>query len=155
MNFWILFKILWKMEHLLFFHNIFKYMIFQRRRKAVLWSKGLIKVRYHMFTRRWFMWNINLYLILPEATILKMWGAARDNVLNLSLYNSFLVASSNVKLGTGHRKAGTPNPMTAAGKVEHSLVCQTIEEMIGPRLTAEVGNYRIDLLYCYLLYWSP
>ena len=36
------------------------------------------------------------------------------------------------------RKAGTPNPMTGAGKVEHSLVAQTIEEMIGPRLTAEV-----------------
>ena len=38
----------------------------------------------------------------------------------------------------GHRKAGTPNPMTAASKVEHSLVAQTVEEMIGPRLTAEV-----------------
>ena len=37
--------------------------------------------------------------------------------------------------------------MMAAGKVEHSLVCQTIEEMIGPRLTAEVRSYRIDLLY--------
>ena len=46
------------------------------------------------------------------------------------------MAASNVKLG--HRKAGTPNPMTAAGKVEHSLVAQTIEEMIGPRLTTEV-----------------
>ena len=40
---------LWKMEHLLqkskcsIFHNIFKYMymIFQRRQKALLWSKGL------------------------------------------------------------------------------------------------------------------
>ena len=35
------------MEHLLqkskcfIFHNIFKYMIFQRRQKALLWSKGL------------------------------------------------------------------------------------------------------------------
>ena len=52
----------------------------------------------------------------------------------------YLVASSNVKLG-GHRKGGTPNPMTAAGKVEHALVAQTIEEMIGPRLTAEVSIY--------------
>ena len=40
-------KTLWKMEHLLFwskssiFHNIFKYIIFQRRQKALLWSKGL------------------------------------------------------------------------------------------------------------------
>ena len=37
-------KVLWEMEHLLqkskcsIFHNIFKYMIFQR---ALLWSKGL------------------------------------------------------------------------------------------------------------------
>lgn len=41
--------------------------------------------------------------------------------------------------GTGHRKSGTPNPMTAAGKQEHALVAQTIEEMITPRLMAEVG----------------
>ena len=40
------FEILWKMEHLLqkskssIFHNIFKYMIFQRRQRALLWSKG-------------------------------------------------------------------------------------------------------------------
>ena len=38
-----------EMEHLLFwskysiFHNIFKYMIFQRCPKALLWSKGLIE----------------------------------------------------------------------------------------------------------------
>lgn len=40
--------------------------------------------------------------------------------------------------GGGHRKTGTPNPMTAAGKVEHALVAQTIEEMVTPRLMAEV-----------------
>ena len=40
-------KKLWKMEHLLFwskcsiFHNIFKYMIFQKLQKALIWSKGL------------------------------------------------------------------------------------------------------------------
>ena len=28
------------------FHNIFKYMVFQRRQKAVLWSKGLTKNQY-------------------------------------------------------------------------------------------------------------
>ena len=38
----------------------------------------------------------------------------------------------------GIRKAGTPNPMTAAGKQEHAIVAQTIEEIIGPRLTGEV-----------------
>ncbi|WAR07684.1 DYHG-like protein [Mya arenaria] len=37
----------------------------------------------------------------------------------------------------GHRKTGTPNPMTAAGKLEHALVAQTIEEMISPRLMGE------------------
>ena len=40
------------MEHLLFwskcsiFHNTFKYMIFQKRQKALLWSKGFKQVRY-------------------------------------------------------------------------------------------------------------
>ena len=28
---------------IIIFHNIFKYMIFQRRQEALLWSKGLIK----------------------------------------------------------------------------------------------------------------
>ena len=40
----------------------------------------------------------------------------------------------------GMRKSGTPNPMTAAGKQEHAIVAQTIEEIIGPRLTAEVWS---------------
>ena len=40
-------KILWKMEHLLlrskcsFLHNIFQNLTFQRRPKALVWSKGL------------------------------------------------------------------------------------------------------------------
>ena len=31
-------------EQMLHFHNIFKYMIFQRPEKALSWSKGLIGV---------------------------------------------------------------------------------------------------------------
>jgi len=52
----------------------------------------------------------------------------------------FPVTQGNMKIGAtaGHRKTGTPNPMTAAGKMEHALVAQTIEEMIAPRLEAEV-----------------
>ena len=40
------------MEHLLqmskssIFHSIFKYMIFQRRQKALLWSNGLKKLEF-------------------------------------------------------------------------------------------------------------
>ncbi|XP_052807484.1 dynein axonemal heavy chain 5-like isoform X7 [Mya arenaria] len=51
---------------------------------------------------------------------------------------SFLT-QGNMKIGptAGHRKTGTPNPMTAAGKLEHALVAQTIEEMISPRLMGE------------------
>ena len=47
LSFELFYKILWKVEHLLqkskcsFSHNNFKYMIFQRRQKALLWSKGL------------------------------------------------------------------------------------------------------------------
>jgi hypothetical protein len=49
------------------------------------------------------------------------------------------VTQGNVKMAAGaHRKTGTPNPMTAAGKVEHALVAQTIEEIMAPRLTGEV-----------------
>ena len=47
------------MEHLLqkskysIFHNIFKYMIFQRRQEALLWSKGL------MAYQTWYlMWDV-------------------------------------------------------------------------------------------------
>ena len=46
-KFLILLELLWKMEHLLnmskcsIFHNIFKYMIFPKRQKALLWGKGL------------------------------------------------------------------------------------------------------------------
>ena len=54
-KFWILLKI-WKMEHLphksqfFIFHNIFKYMIFQRRQKALLWSNYVTKSSViHMF----------------------------------------------------------------------------------------------------------
>ncbi|XP_035829673.1 dynein heavy chain 5, axonemal isoform X2 [Aplysia californica] len=35
------------------------------------------------------------------------------------------------------RKPGTPNPLTTQGKQEHSMVCETIDEIISPRLTAE------------------
>ena len=37
-----------------FLHNIFKYMIFQRRRKALLWSKGLYNTRAYSFTNSGF-----------------------------------------------------------------------------------------------------
>ncbi|KAL4232681.1 hypothetical protein ACF0H5_007369 [Mactra antiquata] len=51
---------------------------------------------------------------------------------------SSTVTQGNVKIAAGaHRKTGTPNPMTAAGKVEHALVAQTIEEIMSPRLTGE------------------
>ena len=49
-------KILWKMEHLLFwskcsiFHNSFKYMIFQRCQKVLLWSKRVNN--FYLFANR-------------------------------------------------------------------------------------------------------
>ena len=45
------------MEHLLqkskcsIFHNIFKYMIFQRHQKALLWSKGLSRNQFLRFEK--------------------------------------------------------------------------------------------------------
>ncbi|GFN75495.1 dynein beta chain, ciliary [Plakobranchus ocellatus] len=39
------------------------------------------------------------------------------------------------------RKPGTPNPLTAQGKQEHAMICETIDEVISPRLTAE--NYNL------------
>ena len=30
-------------RHIQIFHNIFKYLVFQRRQKALLWSKGLLE----------------------------------------------------------------------------------------------------------------
>ncbi|ESO89151.1 hypothetical protein LOTGIDRAFT_229063 [Lottia gigantea] len=44
------------------------------------------------------------------------------------------------------RKAGTPNPMTAAGKLDHSVVCNTIEEVLGPRMTAtDLAQFKVIL----------
>ena len=56
MKFWIPLKISWKMEHLL--HNIFKYMIFQKHQKALLWSKGLMRCvikGLHCFMSKWYL----------------------------------------------------------------------------------------------------
>lgn len=36
------------------------------------------------------------------------------------------------------RKSGSLNPLTVQAKQEHSLVCETIEEIMGPRLMTEV-----------------
>ena len=58
---WLLLKILRKMEHLLqkskcsIFHYIFKYMIFQRRQKALLWSKGLFIIVYDQWKKSFFL----------------------------------------------------------------------------------------------------
>lgn len=65
-------------------------------------------------------------------------------MLELLLTNIVLltvtVTQGNVKAAGTHRKAGTPNPLTAAGKLEHALVAQTIEEIMAPRLTGEVTD---------------
>ncbi|XP_076466964.1 uncharacterized protein LOC143298129 [Babylonia areolata] len=51
----------------------------------------------------------------------------------------------------GMRKSGTPNPMTAAGKQEHAIVAQTIEDIIGPRLTGEnLSLFKTILKDCFL-----
>lgn len=65
----------------------------------------------------------------------------------------FSVAPGAMKLGgatmTSQRKMGTPNPMTLAAKMEHSLVCQTIKEVICPRMTEEVGDISVMKLALY------
>ncbi|XP_070190368.1 uncharacterized protein [Littorina saxatilis] len=61
--------------------------------------------------------------------------------------------ASTVKLpgSMGMRKSGTPNPMTGAGKQEHAIVAQTIEEIIGPRLTGEnLSLFKTILKDCFL-----
>ena len=69
-KFRVLLKILWKMEHLLFwskcsiFHNISKYIILQRHQKALLWSKGLIsiqlKAKWKTVLVLWFIYVISV-----------------------------------------------------------------------------------------------
>ncbi|XP_052089132.1 uncharacterized protein LOC127725852 isoform X10 [Mytilus californianus] len=72
---------------------------------------------------------------------------ASDNVAQIKAGNpmsqqmSVTMAPSSMKFGGAmtatQRKMGTPNPMTLAAKMEHSLVCQTIREVICPRMTDE------------------
>lgn len=51
----------------------------------------------------------------------------------------------------GMRKSSTPNPMTAGGKQEHAIVAQTIEDIIGPRLTGEnLTLFKTILKDCFL-----
>lgn len=66
-----------------------------------------------------------------------------------------VAAPSSIKMGgttltAGTRKMGTPNPMTLAAKMEHALVCQTIKEVICPRMTEEVGVTKKILFIIYL-----
>ena len=83
-NFLILLKILWKMEHLLSFekyygklsicvleqvlnfHNIFKYIVFQRRQNGLSWSKGLMNGFKHMHLRVIFSFTHPFYRILTD-----------------------------------------------------------------------------------------
>ena len=44
------------------------------------------------------------------------------------------------------RKAGTPNPLTAAAKMEHAIVSKTLLDIIEPRLTPEVTYPGVCLL---------
>ena len=69
-------KILWKMEHLLrmskcsIFHNIFKYMIFQRRPEALLMSKGSNEfLRYYYLSE---------YLVLLQQSSLQQQVKCND-----------------------------------------------------------------------------
>ena len=70
-SFGIILKI-WKMEHLLqkskcsIFHNIFKYMIFQRRKKALLWSRGL-RERNTVIFGNYNLWPLNIYNVLSQV----------------------------------------------------------------------------------------
>ncbi|XP_041355189.1 dynein gamma chain, flagellar outer arm-like isoform X3 [Gigantopelta aegis] len=61
------------------------------------------------------------------------------------------MAATSSKIGlSAQRKPGTPNPLSAAVKQEHALVCQTLEEIIGPRLTAKsMGLFKTILKDCF------
>ena len=76
-KFLILLKILWKMEHLLkkskccISHNIFKDVVFQRRGKALLWSKRLkpLQKLYLKILSAQVVWYIFLLTLLSNISV--------------------------------------------------------------------------------------
>ena len=59
------------------------------------------------------------------------------------------ISSSTVKFPglLGDRKSGTPTSMTTGGKQDHAIVAQTLEEIIAPGLSAEVGIGRLIVFF--------
>ncbi|XP_025098007.1 LOW QUALITY PROTEIN: dynein gamma chain, flagellar outer arm-like [Pomacea canaliculata] len=69
----------------------------------------------------------------------------------LTTHGSSLGVGSKQPGQMNMRKGGTPNPMTAAGKLEHAIVFQTIEEMISPRLSGEdLSIFRTIVKDCFV-----
>ena len=67
----------------------------------------------------------------------------KDNTSNvIPLISSLPPAiSQTAKSGTAPTKKGwTPNPLSAVAKMEHAVVGQALMDVIGPRLTQEVGT---------------
>ena len=99
-------KIWWKMKHLLqkskcsLFHNIFKYMIFQRRQKALLWSNGL---KHDKWFENWlpiflyFSPNISLLFIHYFFTFHPIFLYFSSNIF-FTFFPIFLYFSSNISL---------------------------------------------------------
>ncbi|CAH1226669.1 DNAH5 [Branchiostoma lanceolatum] len=55
--------------------------------------------------------------------------------------------SINVKIGERTRKAGNPNMLTPAAKVEHSMVSDALQECIAPRLKGEDSVFSTKDMY--------
>ena len=62
-----------------------------------------------------------------------------QNLLELNVFG-FLVSQSGPKSSTGGKKAGTPNPLTPAAKMDHSVVGHTLMDIVAPRLAQEVSD---------------
>ena len=53
-------------------------------------------------------------------------------------------AQSSQRVAFGQKKIGTPNPMSGAAKLEHSLVAGSLVEIFTPRLAPEVHMCQWD-----------
>ncbi|KAK2146620.1 hypothetical protein LSH36_594g02047, partial [Paralvinella palmiformis] len=58
---------------------------------------------------------------------------------NLMPHQTSSLMPGGAKTSPGGKKSGTPNPLSPAAKIDHSLVGNTLMDIVAPRLAQEVS----------------
>jgi len=58
---------------------------------------------------------------------------------NVAKHLFLIIWQGGAKTSPGGKKSGTPNPLSPAAKIDHSLVGNTLMDIVAPRLAQEVS----------------